>query len=444
MDPVSLIIPRFSSSYIAVDVFSSRPPRDWYGKTIGKFVSWVRCLLCWGITRSAHEKALAFFRKMNQELQKNEKVGFRATVQKYSGMLRSADASVRAIYSRALKAGPLPRYQLWAEQPHHDAWEQFSRVPSDVASFFSNNKENCLVQLLSHYCQEQPKLSIRRSIVEIPFLAKPNRGALNSLAQRYAAKYGITIHVVTLPELAERVSSIVRNMPAAGHVGFVVARESCIDDNHVTPMIGFFSPNACPEFLNMDVVGPESVDEVPVSQVLPSRFSLCHAQTGRQIDRASCRIGAMTLLRNALLSLRAEPKEFWTHVRLHAEEGLPPAWTCVEQRQRTDTTRLTSLVVRDAYANDPVKRARPRTIEEYNREKSEPVTLEYSIFCPYQERGQFTRQSLQGFAVPDNFKLELKEDGAICTIHVSKTVHTYLARKGLKEMNRLYQGLDVR
>ena len=197
------------------------------------------------------------------------------------------------------------------------------------------------------------------------------------------------------------------------------------------------------EAIIMDVMGLEEGEEEEdeslvkkVCHVLSPHFMpedrLYVASGGRQADTSSCRTGALSLLRNAHLSLRFHACEYGLReplLRLGSSLSdphrvdLPGEWTYVEQIFHGDEKHL---AIRDLFSKKAMKRLHPRTVGSFRKSHLEEV----SFRCTLYNDGKDYRREFSALMPPEGVRAEISEDSFSITYELRVLVNTYLFHKG--------------
>lgn len=335
-----------------------------------------------------------------------------------------------------------PSFREIEDQTDVHKWKPAYWFNNDVSSFIKNNLENPAIAAIDrfhygNYHQEHTR------ILDIPPIQSPSQAALIKIAERYKEKYKIDIFVLKIEELKNQIEKIQSTIKEPRCIGFITAQTLTIDQGHVAPMLVFFKPGESPQFLLMDVLGltkgtlyTDIIKNFPEDWVGEQSFA---SSTGiRQADDYSCRIGSITLLRNALLSFKEtkDPTSYWHEVFRNASKILPPQWTYIEQMQHgPEEGQMKATAIRDKFSKKEAKRNNPRSAYQRRLDKSETVTVEHAIFFRFDDN--FKKDLFTNITAPPGSTIEIRDYGVILRIVVEKNLNTYLQRKGAREKNRL-------
>ncbi len=335
-----------------------------------------------------------------------------------------------------------PLYRLVERYPNPILWRICSVRKQTLEKFIEKNKGNKAILTFSIMTLFSHRISHR--LVKYPLTPYPNRSALEYSARTYNAKYGVHIFVSDVSTLFSLVRKIELRVTKPTFVGFVVAYDQGLDSGHVAPMIAALGAEKNTQFIMMDTL--DYSDDFSLGDWIRLRLVPAHdetsnficAQGGRQADEFSCRTGATTLLRNALLSLKAQgnPTAYWREVFHHAKEKLPLEWTYVEQiHHASKEEQEHSVAIRDLFAKSELKRQHPRSVYKYREDHSEELEIEHSIFCP--SEGTPLEPSFESIKPPEGSSFKIESGGVILTYTTHKRINTYLLHKGFKNMARL-------
>ena len=186
----------------------------------------------------------------------------------------------------------------------------------------------------------------------------PNAQALHYLVKRYQEKYGI--HILVVPDF-KRLTSLLDqlNRLEPQYMGVIIGQALSSDLSHVTPLLFYLPGNGerqKMECLILDSIGSDEYSQDLYNEYGLEKKNIYSTSKPRQADRYSCRTGALTLLRNALLYLK-----YYDHKEGFAqalEEGevdsqsiifLPPQWDYTDQIENKKLNK-THIVIRNFFS----------------------------------------------------------------------------------------------
>ena len=269
-----------------------------------------------------------------------------------------------------------------------------------------------------------------------PEIAFPSKQALEMHIQAYREKYGISIKLGTLDQLPELLEEVRSSFLRPGYASFIIAQgPKELEDGHVLPLLVSFGGGDM-ECLLMDVYGARG-QLVEVIRSLLGRFvsedKIFIAAGGRQADGFSCRTGALSLLRNAHLSLRLHNFEEGLRDPLQALSGrfidpenvlLPGEWTYVEQIFNGSENQM---AVRDYFSKKIEKRTNPRTVKVFREQHTEQVR-----FCCTLINMKDYRADFQGLVPPEGMRVEIGKYRFCIVFETVVNINTYLVHKGFQ------------
>ena len=278
---------------------------------------------------------------------------------------------------------------------------------------------------------------LKRENLTHPRIAFPKKPSLEFYTRAYKKKYDISIHLATLETLPDLVRQMNASLPKPSYVGFVVGADADeLEGGHVAPLLCSFGREGL-EFLIMDIFGgrDRSVKTLSHSLVtLTRRRNILTAIGDRQVDNFSCRTGALSLLRNALLSLRHN--EFHEGLKAPIQRMLdgaefdpdnvclPSEWNYVEQIFHGNEERF---AVRDYYSSKEAKRAHPRTVGMFRRQHTEDVRFRCILANMNNYQADF-----HALVPPPGTAADISEGEFKVTFSVSRPINTYLLHKGFR------------
>jgi hypothetical protein len=338
-----------------------------------------------------------------------------------------------------------PQYILHSRPPHYSFWPKTKKLHPRTKDFFEANRSSETLALIQNAIQDQEYRSI--AWVNSPH-ASPNKAALKSIAQRYWDKYKIYICIKSITSLSASISSFeseIKNAQEMQHrfIGFIVGQKEHIQCGHLAPLLGFFQKAHPPQFLLMDVVGESPLHLkhfIPsaLTQDICDQSSFVIASGNRQADPFSCRLGAIVLLRNAMLWLQnaPTPSAYWKRACAAAPQTIPFEWSYIEQiQQMNKENRPLAVCKRDQFSKNPTKREHPRLTENRFNAYFAEVTMSQYIYCRFSEK--LEKKSLRILDLPAQTTLEFVSDGIILDFSYKIRVNSYLLEKGYREIAKL-------
>ncbi len=221
--------------------------------------------------------------------------------------------------------------------------------------------------------------------------------------------------------------------PTPRKVGYIVSANNPKDTLHVTPMLFQMGPDNKNEALLLDIPGPNGhlSEHVHITNIL-QRNNIPYAQCDdqRQVDEFSCRVGALVVLRNALMDFQSSSKSSLLE-KVHPENGkfsIPPKWGYNEQihrpKSKDDYKEL------DEPRSLKSKKGKPkRSLEEARAKNNEELKFKCTLTLP---KSPLTKD----FSVsnsPEGMKFKRLDNGQINIKWESRVkVNTYMIRKGHK------------
>jgi hypothetical protein len=278
--------------------------------------------------------------------------------------------------------------------------------------------------------------SFERENLTHPAIALPKKQALEMHIQSYREKYGISIHLGTLDQLLTLFDLTRNYLIKPGYESFIIAKGPLdLEEGHVMPLLISFDGQDT-ECLIMDVIGSRGdlVGAVlsKLVRVIPEDHIFI-ATGGRQSDTFSCRTGALSLLRNAHLSLRYHNFEKGLRDSLQRLSGrpldrnnilLPSEWTYVEQIPNGPEGQI---AIRDCFSKKMEKKLNPRTVKIFRDQHTEQVRFRCTISNSKDYRADFN-----GLIPPDGVRAEIQEHGFSLVFETAVAINTYLLHKGFQ------------
>ena len=296
---------------------------------------------------------------------------------------------------------------------------------------------------------------LNRPTVEIfdtQLVQEPNNIALQNICNHYQTKYGITIRVVSSSSLATVWNELKSQTNKPFYIGLIIKDGRDRLYGHVCPLLCHFTQEKEETYI-MDVLGDDypfdfmATDQChkPVSseleriqgvtyQIGVKQENIFSAKGKRQVDSNSCRIGAVTILRNALLWIKknATPEESLKSIlqKLKTDQTpykIPLEWTYTEQIY-PKTAELSQIpVIRDFFSS----KKKERTIQQFRDEHSKDGTFECTLTLPISIKIPSP--------VPDD--ITIKEFGLFELFYTVTIpgINRYLQEKGIAESKRMQE-----
>lgn len=270
----------------------------------------------------------------------------------------------------------------------------------------------------------------------------PNYAALEKIAQRYKLKYDITIKICDLDGFPALIFADLQRFQTSVQptcVGYIVAKKTSMDGGHVAPVIGSYCRNRDTQLIAMDVLGQGSSGlNRYIERLFIRPIQVVSTTGGRQADSYSCRIGAITLLRNALLDCKTVSDQRWQQIFERAGKNLPPEWTYGEQVQLLDRDQRNGVAIRDLFSKKEAKRKQPRSLEEHAKKTVEAQSFHFLFQCIRSDI-QIPRSLLAVIPPPEGMRLSYTADRVLLSIPMEENrfVNAYLYRKALREKGKI-------
>lgn len=321
-------------------------------------------------------------------------------------------------------------------EPEHPYEERTSQALGRESSNISQKKfirvflENAPVAFRKEMLNLAESATYRCVNLIYPELAFPNVRALEFEAKRYREKYSIQFEIISFENLSNFFQEASKT--SSGFVGVTVLF-SKYGKLHVTPIVFFFSPSKV-ECAILDT----TVDYFWIRNLLLKKRvkeeSIFYPTEPRVVDVYSCRTGALTVLRDTLLSLRYHsPIDLKTALKQGKCEDnriiyLPPEWNGTEQVSNP-CLKAHHLVIRRFYSLKGKKE--PVTIIEYRKKHTEQVRLRCDIW-----RNGYSALKLFNLTKPDNVVINGSQFTTHVEFFVEMAVNTYLLTKSLRNKQR--------
>lgn len=287
-------------------------------------------------------------------------------------------------------------------------------------------------------------------------LALPSLEALIFRAQSYQEKYNIVIRVVHVSQLGNLLAELQAKITSPTYLGIILdldlAKFGGNSSLHVIPFLCYLNQQSEKnEYLILDNLALESdiqliKDLLQAKGISPKAIN--YSTKIRQADPVSCRTSSITLLRNALLSLRHYQHQNGFQEALKAGklnpdqtiDELPPDWDYTEQISNKLPSSPKFPIIRHYFSKKAEKRIKQETVAEYRQRYTEEMTSTYYL----SENDCDHTETFQAFGVPENKEMT---DGKGTTIMVNKRVcelsfiqtrptNVYLFKKGFSNKSK--------
>lgn len=278
-------------------------------------------------------------------------------------------------------------------------------------------------------------------------IAVPSNKLLKIVAESYEKKYAIKMHVCVESELSDYLKEFL-SQPMDTPQGIIVTTKSNI--GHVIPLLCNFSKTER-EIVILDALGnrgakaPDPFNDV-IKACRELDVNLRVAAEGRQVDMNSCRTGALTILRNALLHIKHEENtgnfsnlETMTLVKnplvYGAEVLIPPEWDCTDQISNKQEGACDKMAPRNRFSK---KNKEPQTIGLFRARHTNEVVFSYKLLVPWESLCErFVTTSY-----PEGVKVSHGGGNKLCIEwDESRSINTFLVHKGYQNARKhLYEG----
>jgi len=260
----------------------------------------------------------------------------------------------------------------------------------------------------------------------------PDIGTLRIHTQKYYEKYNTIISVVNKNELGALLDNWNLHITQPMYVGIILPLEK---SHHVTPILFYFPGNQ--EKNQVECAILDSVDvRIDVGTLLKqwgiSPANIYYTIKQRQADGASCRIGAVTLLRNSLLAIRYHG--YTNGLEKALSDGqiegnlihyLPPEWDYTEQYSNP-YLKEHHLAMRSLMSK---KKGKPmETASNHRARFMQEITFTYQFWTNHKS-GEIHSSPPQ--VVTEFIYSQTTSYISFC-IQETKSVNTYLKQKGQK------------
>ena len=326
------------------------------------------------------------------------------------------------------------KYSLHREQAGHSDgkledngfWKAYQQQQSEKKDFFEEC--NRKVGRLSGYTIEGEST-----------ITVPNGKALQFHAQKYQEKYGILILVTAWSNISTLLDTL--NSQGPQYVGIItnITGMYLHESSHVTPLL-FYLPGRKKknqiECLILDSIAENSLSGWLMRYGIQEK-KIFHTSRVRQADTYSCRTGALTLLRNALLYLKHKNHTAGFGQALQEAQledrsilSLPPEWDYTEQMSNKLLTDK-HVVIRDYYSSKPEKRKQPKLAQKHRENHTE----EKEFFCRFWRNGM---SELITYSPPEDIEaFNSNEHCMNVNFKIKRKVNTYLLNKGARNKKQV-------
>lgn len=309
-------------------------------------------------------------------------------------------------------------------QPLTIGYPDFKETQTELKSkeflsskFFKSRAEE---PFFAEIAPQLQKKRVKTEVFDTAIIQTPNNAALQNICSHYQNKYQIQIELVESSGFASLCLKLKTSADRPYFMGIIVRENGEKPYGHVTPVLCYFAPGQ-EDYYNMDVLGGDSLIE---------GCAIKGAKGKRQVDTDSCRIGAVTLLRNALLWIKRNgAKEDTLRTILErlkvdqTEFGVPLEWSYTEQIYPKNIDLSGMYAIRDYYSK---KKKEPRTIEQFREENNKPATFNCTLFLP--------KVTL---SAPSDIEITYLSKEVVIAYSVTlPKVNRYLQEKGIFEMTR--------
>lgn len=274
----------------------------------------------------------------------------------------------------------------------------------------------------------------------------PDRRALKAAAGRYVEKYGISIHVCsgygedTLENMILRLNS---KFKAPTYLGIIYENGAMLYGKeyafgHVTPILLYFPGNG--QLENAECVIMDSIGKIDNKHTIEGfgLTSVYGVTKVRQADHSSCRTGALTLLRNALLHLKKNNVQNGFNKVLRHGIGiieLPPEWDYTEQF----TNKLlddTHLAIRSSFSKKVEKQGETakqfRARHMHSRQFTMKIDYTMVDWRYLKQKAMISSPAPEGLNIEYRGKNDREFHLFTATIKITRNVNDYLLEKGHK------------
>ncbi len=311
------------------------------------------------------------------------------------------------------------------EPPFKECQAEIKTKDITKSKFYQMRAEEPFFQAIAPYINS----FVKADIFDTALVYSPKNSALENICGHYLTKYGIQIEVIESTLFPSLWSKLKRDKPL--FMG-IILRHPDKHYGHVCPILCHFSQDH-EECYILDVIKAKfkfRLFDEPVDDYLKSKgISVYKAKTERQADMNSCRIGAVTLLRNALLWIKKNQPEnlkaILEELKVDRTEfHLPLEWSYTEQIYPKDAGLAQMYVIRDFYSK---KQKEPRTIQQFREEHTKEGKFDCCLYLPSIAK------------IPSSVPPDITVSKREVSYFVSMPVNRYLQEKGVFEMKRAEQ-----
>jgi hypothetical protein len=306
------------------------------------------------------------------------------------------------------------------------------------------NQDDPFFEQLANKMKEIPRPARVEAQVDLEPIITLSSPVLELEARRYEQKYGIHILISETQQLNQLIEKLNETIKHPTFIG-IILMQNIRSLKHVTPSLFYFPGTK--NLRDIECMDLDSVNDTVISRRMIKKIGLdktkyIRTSHTRQVDHYSCRIGALVLLRNALLWLRFHnAKGFALALSLCKKEtiedeevitALPHGWDYTEQISiRTDNPKP-DYAVRKFYSKQKTTIV---TAEEARKSKYSNKRFHVTISYPYE-------LSLEA---PQGVKIEKKDTqltghgwkpGSSISYTVAYPVNDYLFKKAFKIRDR--------
>jgi len=268
----------------------------------------------------------------------------------------------------------------------------------------------------------------------------PNDAALQMQAVKYCKKYKIIIVVTPDKDLihhnkpfddAAFIEKLRKEISEPIYIGMIGHEWN---SDHVIPMLLYFDGKnrENDEVVFLDSVGKDyGYEKVFTEKCKIRQTNVFYSSNITQADSLSCRTGAMTLLRNALLSIKFHKRTNGFREALQAGvllenniQEMPAEWDYTEQIPTSK--HANALVIRNMYSSKPEKSKREETVEAFRKRHTKPVQFTYNLWRNYMWND---KDHFDGVPVPAGVQANFNGCTDI-TFRNTLDVNVYLTEKG--------------
>lgn len=316
-----------------------------------------------------------------------------------------------------------------------------------LQKFVEQNPEDPFLKEINRLAGNE-RFSYQIQNMDYEKIEQPDRAALELQAAKYAKKYqdyGINIKIAHVDQLNAVIEQLQKETPEPGYVGIIIGGNERIE-GHVLPLLCYFGPkDESPrkaEFLIMDVLGMATLAHRVNNHLIEADINeeqiLKYSGLPRQADEHSCRTGALSVLCNALLSLKHYRHEngFKNALRECFQEytpghpvltKMPADWVAHEQIFKGEKAEQPHI--RDVVSKNPAKRTRPRAIKDVRKGHKEDVRMRYTL------SPKDGVETLRGKTPPPGVVVDFEKN--TITYETTVQIDTYLVRKARRRKNEL-------